>query len=192
MEISKDLNLVVPIERDDITLYAYSRPISRVVFENYHAVLSKAFSELTDGGINVVAGVATASLAIRDAAKAKGIWDGDAGVEKGLFAEIRRTTMIYGPTDNGWHDMLIDDAVKRGLIDEDEAREAESAILFFTLISRMFKKSMRKMVVTGMMQMAGCATTSLGFTEWHDSLEILTEAETSAEKKEEVLTIIPA
>lgn len=188
MEINKDLNLVVPIERDGMRLYAYSRPISRIVFENYHAVLAKAFSELTDGGINVVAGIATASLAIRDAAKAKGVWEGEMGVEKGLFSEVRRNTMIHGPTDNGWQDMMFDDAVKRGLIDEDEAREAESAILFFTLISRMFKKSMRQMVVTGMMTMAGCATTSLAFTEWHASLQTLTEEETSPKDNQ----IIPA
>lgn len=184
MEVNKDLNLVVPIEREDISLYAYSRPIGRAVFENYHSVLSKAFSELTDGGINVVASVATASLAIRDAAKAKGMWEGSAGVENGLFNEVRRNTMIYGPAENGWQEMLFDDAVKRGLIDEDEAREAESAILFFTLISRMFKKSMRQMVVKGMMGMAGCVTTSSPFTEWHASLQISTEEEISQKENQ--------
>lgn len=184
MEVNKDLNLVVPIDRGDVTVYAYSVPISRQVFESYHSVLAKAFSELTEGGISVVASLATARLALRDAAIAKGAWEGKGGVQDGLMREIRRLTQVYVPTDDGWDTMLLDDAAKRSLMDEDEILEVENAIVFFTLISRMFKKSMRQIVVNGMASMAGLPTTSLPFMEWHASLQTLKEDETSPPKEE--------
>lgn len=179
MEINKDLNLVVPIIRGDVVLYAHSTPISKQVFESYHSVLAKAFSELTDGGLNITAALATASLALRDAAQAKGLWDGPAGVEKGFMNEIRRITQVFAPGDAGWETYILADAIKRDVIDEQEALEVENAIVFFTLASRMFRRHQVPMMLEALTNLGGLQTTSLGSTEYRDSLPTLTEIEIS-------------
>lgn len=182
MNISKDLNLVIPIERDGVKLYAHSVPVSRETFENYHAILAKTFSQVTDGGLNVTAGLATAALALRDAAKARDMWEGPTGVKAGLMNEIRRITSVIAPGDNGNTVYTLHDAATRGILDEDEVSEVENAIVFFTLVSRMFRKAQVPMMVSAICGMGGLSITSLSSTAFSDSLRTSTATETSAQQ----------
>lgn len=179
MDLNRDLNLVVPIVREGITLYAHSTPISQPVFEAYHAVLARAFSDITDGGLNIQAGLATAALALRDVAQQKGLWEGPAGVEKGLIGEMRRLTTVFAPGPDGWDTFLLDDAVKRSVIDDEERREVENAIVFFTLASHMFRRSQRPLMLAAISDVGGLRITSSNSTAYRDSLPTSTTDETS-------------
>lgn len=178
MNLSKDMNLVIAVERDGVKIHVHSVPVSRETFENYHAVLAKTFSQVTDGGLNVTAGLATAALALRDAAKARDMWEGPAGVKAGLMNEIRRITSVIAPGDNGNTVYTLHDAATRGVLDEDEVSEVENAIVFFTLVLRMFRKAQVPMMVSAICGMGGLSTTSLSSTAFSDSLRTSTATET--------------
>lgn len=176
MKINKDLNLVIPIERADVTLYVHSVPIRREVFEQYHAPLSRAFSALTEGGLNIVSCLATARLALRDAAMGMNKWEGEAGVQNGFFGEVRRMSTVLYPSDGGWQSILLADAVKRDIIDDDELAEVENIIVFFTLSARLFRKHQTPMMIQALCSMGGLSTTSFSAMEYADSLSTSTEA----------------
>ncbi len=169
MNINKERNLVIPIVRENNErIYIHSLPISREVFESFHSVLSKAFSTLTNNGINIIACLSTAKLALMDAAREL---DAVERTQNGLINEIRRiSTVLYTGT-NGWDSIMLSDAIKRGIIDDDELDEVENALVFFILSSRLFLKAQRPIILEGLTSLTGFVITSLGNTDWLDSLE---------------------
>lgn len=170
MKINEDLNLVIPVTREQESLSVYSSPISWDVFDLYHGPLGRAYDSLTKEGLNLVVCLATAKLALQDAAKDMGVWSGPDGVENGLLGELRRTSMVNYPTGKGWEVMTLDDASRRGVLDSDEVREVENALVFFTLIYRLFTKTRRATILRSMGVVGGFQLTSLGFTEYQNSL----------------------
>ncbi len=169
MKINKERNLVIPIIRDDGSkVYVHSIPISQAVFVSFHAVLAKAFSALTDNGINPYAGLSTAKYAIIDAAAAL---DDSERVQSGFIGEIRRITTVLFAGEHGFEPIMLGDAIKRGIIDEEETEEVENAICFFILSMRLFLKSKRPILVEAITSLGGYLTTSLQAMEWHASLE---------------------
>lgn len=169
MKINKERNLVIPIIRDDGSkVYVHSIPISQAVFVSFHAVLAKAFSALTDNGINPYAGLSTAKYAIIDAAAAL---DDSERVQSGFIGEIRRITTVLFAGEHGFEPIMLGDAIKRGIIDEEETEEVENAICFFILSMRLFLKSKRPILVEAITSLGGYLITSLQAMEWHASLE---------------------
>ncbi|MBV8060467.1 MAG: hypothetical protein JO253_02935 [Alphaproteobacteria bacterium] len=180
MKIDKQLNLVCPIETDSGVVYIHSTPIGREVFEKYFLPLSKTFGAIFTEGLQVVAGPRVAAMLLKKVSIEDGVWDGPQGVSSGLMEEIRRLSNVAVPTDAGWATLPLYDALAKGHLEQRDVDEAENAIVFFTCISLMCKRSEAATFVTGMSEIWGTLTTSSNVTEYARSLPMLTETGTSS------------
>lgn len=188
MRVDRKLNLVMPLDRENHKIYVHSTPVMREVFETYYRPMSVAHSQLFKLGIDWVTGPRVAHLMLRDAAKTLGQWEGDAGVERGLFPEIRRLTWVIAPAAaGGWATVPFDAALAQDMLSEGEASEAMGAICFFILVSAL---TTTRMVPTFLSQMGGLyrtQTTLLNSTEFANSLPTSTETDSSDPKAPESL-----
>jgi hypothetical protein len=176
LEINKKLNLVIPIERGDgTTVYAYSIPISKGVFERYYMVFAKAFSVIYGGGLGIMTGPRVAAMILKDAAKDLGVWDGPEGAEHGLMSEIHRLTYVVALTERGWETIPFQEAVAKKLIDDEDVGEVDNAVSFFTLASHMHRKKDKIGIMEGASKLWGGHLESLGYTEFCASLPTSTE-----------------
>ena len=98
MQIDRSLNFVMPVERENGTIYVHSMPISRQVFEANFLPISKTFTRLYTDGIGTTSGPRVAALMLREVATEMGIAD---KIERELFAEIRRLTNVILPGNTG-------------------------------------------------------------------------------------------
>lgn len=180
MQISRALNLVLPIPRGDTTIYLHSMPISYEVFRANHKIISTAYFEVMREGPEYAAGVApmVAAMALEDAGKMvaeRAGGTGDGGV-RSLLAEIQRLSCIIAPSDNGYETLPINVALQRGTITQEDWREVENALVFFILISAMTRRSAVETFLNMMLPMFNALTTSLNPTEYFASLPTLTPA----------------
>ena len=170
LRIDARLNLVIPIERNDgIPVYVHAMPVSREVFESYHRVMSKAFSNVwRDGG--VLSGPSVAELVLRDAAIEMRVWDTEGGVRDGLLAEIRRLANVAMPTANGWESVPFDEVVSRNVIDPMDIAEAMGSMVFFTLVSSVQKRKVAPDMLKAAGDLWGTQTTYSTLMEFIASL----------------------
>jgi hypothetical protein len=190
--IDRRLNLVIPIIRDDDTkLYIHSTPIRPETFEQYHLVLAKTFSSFAQNGLDPRSGPSVAAMILKDVAqatmRAPGLdwWSGSNGIggEGGLLAEIiRLSNAVVSTTDKGWSTVPLRTALDQKLIDEDEHREAENLLVFFTVVSVVAPRVDRPRLVRGMAAIYELQTTLLNCSEYAASLKTSTPAETTGEK----------
>ena len=182
MKINENLNLVVPVVSDDkgIIVRGYHTPISREVFEANYRILAATKASLSSKGTHFLmgSGPRIASLTLRDEgrqdAESRGDFDAkgnptDGGAEA-LLLEIKRLTTIMAPASHGWEFLPIDTAINQGVIDEDDWREAESAIVFFTAHSALAKKADRAGIMRATTSLLKASTTSLPPMEFANSL----------------------
>jgi len=181
MRIDRNLNLVIPLEREDGPIYIHSTPISREVFERYYLVIAKTFASIHQEGLTVIAGPRVSYLMLRDIAQKSGSWDGPGGVQAGLINEMRRLTNVVMPGERGWHVVPFQNAIDREMLDDEEVAEAEGAIVFFTCVVAMHRKAVAMAMVDGLNDLWGTRTTSSNSTEFAGSLPTSTATETSAE-----------
>lgn len=205
MEIDRELNLVLPIrfavqkiaDPNDATkeievnvpsLWAYSAPLSRQVFEANWRVLAAAKADIYGKGRSYTIGSApsVAALAIREAAKAISEESGEP-ITDALFAEFRRLTTVLNPTDDGYALLPIDVALKQQIISAEDWSEAESSIAFFTCAYVMEPRASRVAIARFHASIIGASITSLSPTEFAKSLRTSTPAETSAQTLESSL-----
>lgn len=184
VRIDKRLNLVIPVTRSDETqIFVHSTPIDSAVFDVYYKPIARAFNELFTGGYGIYSGPRIANKLLRDVAKDMGLWDGLAGVEKGLLAEIYRRTTVLGPAKRGgWEPVLYEDALANGLLEPADAAEVEGAICFFTVVSCMNRKEDLPKVLDGAAKLWGAQTTLSNSTEYMSSLPILITAASTGAK----------
>ena len=139
MQIDRQLNLTLAIDRGDApALRVWAQPISLAAFKTYYRVLSKTFSRMYEDQVSFLTGPKTASLTLEEIARetergnAGGTWwDGVDGVENGLMAEIRRLCIVFAPADGGGYtQLLLPDAVTKGLLSERELLQLESALVY--------------------------------------------------------------
>lgn len=178
LKIDRDLNLVIPIDRENekSTLHVHSTPISREAFRRYAIVMGRVYGQLSgnpDLGVN--SGPRLAAILLEEVAKAEGRWEGPEGVEQGLFAEIRRLTMVICPTPQGWQPVMFDEALNRGALSVDESEEAFGLITFFTVIWRVAPLKNRVVITQAAAFRYGGQSTVLNSTEYAHSLPTLTE-----------------
>ncbi len=186
MRIDRRLNIVLPVEHSDLgAIFVHSAPISRDVFERHFLLLSKAMASMFNEGLGVVTGPGVAALMLRKLAEAADAWDGPQGVKNTLMTEIVRLSNVVmpDPQGGGWTTMPLFEALRRGLLDEQDAQEAEDTIVFFICVSSV----LRVKQVAPMLEAAGrlwnFTTTSLNSTEYSASLPISTPGASSGEKK---------
>jgi hypothetical protein len=182
MRINQKLNFLIPIDRDDGTLYVHCAPLHREVFERYFMVLSQTFTAIYGQGISLISGPRVAALLLRQIATANGEWDGPEGVEAGLMGEIRRLSNMIINTPQGWQTVPLYDALKEGRLDEDEAAEVEGVMTFFIVASAMHKRSELPAILAFAGKTWGALTSSLNSTDFAASLPTLTPDAVTAAK----------
>lgn len=184
MKIDRRLNLVIPVDRDDgTTLYAFSSPISREVFENYFLVISKTFSRIIAEGLQLLGGPRVCAMMLRDTAmntlRSRGVswWEGPDGVENGLMNEVRRLTNVLVPREGGgWESTPYADAVSGGLLDAEEVAEIEGGISFFTVNYYMHKRQVVERMLESVAGMWAWQITSSTLSDYRTSLTTSTPA----------------
>jgi len=179
MRIDKKLNLVIPVEYDDRTLYVHSAPISSEAFEANYMILAKTFSKIYTAGLNWQIGPRIAALALKEVAEEDGNWD---AVQASLVNDIERLTNVAVPGANGWEVIPYVEARSKGIIDADDAREVENAITFFIVDYAIHGRRDGEKVIKEAARLWGGQTTSSNCTEFAASLPTSTGAASSGEK----------
>lgn len=179
MKIDRRLNLVIPVDIENGTVYVHSTPIRQEVFDAYFMEIAKTFSAIYGEGLGMLAGPRVAANVLKKVATELNRWDGPAGVERGLMAEIRRLSNVIAPSGNGWAPLPFDQAVKQGLLDAADVAEVENAIVFFTVVSFMHRRAEVREILEGAAQLWGAQVESSSVTEFTASLPISTPPENS-------------
>jgi hypothetical protein len=176
MRINKSLNIVIPVDYEKGgQIFVHSTPISREIFEQYFLVVSKTFANIFSQGLGAISGPRVAYLMLKQTATEMGIWNGETGVQAGLVNEIIRLSNVLIPDKKGWKQLPLHTAVTKGFIDSETLAEIEGELVFFTCVSLMNKKNQVEGIMETVSGLWGSQTTSLGFTEFLNSLTTSTE-----------------
>jgi hypothetical protein len=190
MKINSALNFVIPIYTDDgerIVGYVHSAPISYEAFEANFWLISKTYTAIHESGLGSTAAPKVATLVLKSVAKEMSRQAADAeAMASTLLAEIRRLSTAILPKDPanvvagpgsgppdavaGWQPIPYQAAVERKLIEVEDAREVDAAILFFTVEWHMLPRGRRMDVLGGAVQIWDARITSLSPTEFVNSL----------------------
>ncbi len=178
MRIDRRLNLVIPIYQGegDPVAWVHSTPLSREVFESNFLLVSKTFAAIHAEGLGEIAGPRVAKLVMgRIASGMMG------GLESAtaLMNEIRRLSNVLAIVGGGWQTVPLQNAQEAGLLDEDDVPEVENALCFFTVLSGMHRREVLAEILPGAARLWGALTSSLGCTEYLDSLRTSTRAGSS-------------
>lgn len=191
LKITRDLKLVFPVETESNgAVYAYSLPLSRLLFEQYVMELGETYSACF-GGYDPKHVAMTAPQmaypALKATATKRGTWDGPSGVENGLINELSRLTTIAHASKDGWQQIPLQTALTREILDEDSHAEVLSSLVFFTLACRVGPRAL----LHHSMQAAGSPRdwrhTSLNFTAWLLSLKPSKPAAPTTKKPSSVI-----
>jgi len=192
MRISRDLNLVLPVDTDSGTVYVHSSPISYEVFERYFLVLTKTYSAIFQEGLNVVGGPRAAALLLKRVAlqtmgdeRGSNAWDGPDGVENGLMNEIRRLTNVVMPVgplsaDNGavapggWETVPFYDVINKKLLSRQDIAEVEGVICFFIVSSACHQRKILPSFLDAMASLLDARIVPSSVSEYARSLPTLT------------------
>jgi hypothetical protein len=186
MKIDRKLNIVMPVETEKHGLaYVHSVSIGREIFEQFYLELGKVYSECLgagDASYMITSAPQLAYPALKSISTKLGTWDENGGVKLGLVNEIIRLTNIVLSTPSGWETMPLSSAVSRKMLNEDEEAEVLSAIVFFTVISRVAPKELK----ASFLEMAGSIRkwelTSSDCSVFRNSLPTLTQTENTGLK----------
>jgi hypothetical protein len=201
MKIDQTLNFVVPVETEDRgVVYVHAAPISPETFDVYWDVLGQTYSKIFGGGHGSAGGSRIAAKALRDIAKDQGVWEGPQGVEMNVIGEVRRLAHVIVPNEKAvvvedegkspqwkataWHSMGMDEAVKKGVLDKQDADEVENILVFFTVNSVMRRRKELAMLLEVGRKVGtlwDAHTTSLNSTAYRNSLPTLTAIASSGE-----------
>jgi hypothetical protein len=193
MAINADLNLVFPIrvdvrEKQDPDfpndpkkrivevvplVWVYHTPISMDVFEANYRIIAQAKQEIygQPDGYTYDSGPRIARLALLDVAKRDSIAFDTPNTGPTLLAEIVHSTMVMAPGPTGYDLVPLEQAVASQAIDIEEMKEAESAIVFFTLGYAMARKARRNDFAESIASIFRGSMTSLPATEFVVSLK---------------------
>ena len=201
MKIDEHRNLAIPVVTETVTkkvkgkdvsesvvrIHAFHCPISREIFETNYRVLAATKSALASRGTHYLmgSGPRVAALTLKDEgakdAADRGRFNEDGKIideeTTALLAEIKRLTTILCPGTNGWELLPVDVAINQDKIDEEDWREAESAIVFFTCHYSMAKKVDREKTAQVMANFLSGLITSLPPMEFSASLQKSTPPE---------------
>lgn len=177
MEMNRKLNLVLPVDCvDGVKGYIHATPIGYQTFKDNYLVIAKTFSAIYSEGLHIVGGPKVSALLMRDVAKQLDVSE---QVEKTLFAEIRRLANLVRA--DSPDTVPFEEAVKRGVLDEEGVEEVEGLLCFFTVASSMHNKKERAQVLASMAGLYGGLITSQPLTEYKTSLPTSTQAESIGE-----------
>lgn len=200
MRIDEKLNLVIPLSSDDkgASVHVYHTPISREVYEQHYRVMAATQAYIASKGIRFQFGIgpriATLTLkeeGLREAAQRGEVDKDGKPIDKAtdaLLLEIRRLTTILAPGSNGYETLPIDTAIQRGVLDEDDWRETESILVFFTFQYALEQKSKRRDMAQAIASVTKAVITSSTPMEFLNSLlTSMKVASTAAQEDSSVL-----
>lgn len=184
MKIDKRLKIVVPVERDDgSTAYVHAEPLFEETFDKFYLIIGQAFAQLHAGGLGLFAGPRVAAKLIKTIAEKQGVWEGEDGVERGLFGEMRRLAAFVVPNTSGaWEPVPFEEAVARDLLSAPDVSEVENALAFFIVASAMHKRKELPIVLAVVSRIWDAQTSLLNSTEYAASLATSTATENIGEK----------
>lgn len=184
--ISKKLNLVIPVTRDEdgVEMYVHSSPITADTFDTYFLPIAKTFSAIYSHGLGPIGGPRVADKMLRRVAVDMKEWDGLGGVQQGLVAEMHRLTVVLAPGERGWEMIPYDEAVKRVILSTADAAEIEAAITFFMLASAMHRHADLLEILGGAMRLWSARIESSTSTELITFLQTQTAAESTGVRRE--------
>lgn len=171
MRISKELNLVIPMDG----MIVHSMPISRDVFEQFYKVIAKTYATLASEGLMLM-GPRVAYLTLKEVSGES--W---CDVENGLINEIVRLSNIGIVGENGWKTIPLATAIGSKKIDKDSTADIKGQLVFFTCVSSLVKKEDLKATLAITNGLWGSQSTLLNSTEYVSSLSTSTEPESSGE-----------
>lgn len=174
VKIDKDLNLVVTVERaDGKEVHAHCVPLPMEIFKQYFLTISKAFAQIYMQGLTMVSGPRVAWMLLEKAGKETGEWEG-------LKAHLNRLCTVMAPDGKGsWGQTLLQDAVARRVIDEEDAMEVEGLVAFFICVCAMHRRAERKQFLDLALPLWGGQLTSSTVTAFQHSLPTSTGAASS-------------
>jgi hypothetical protein len=187
MKIDKKLKLTFEIETARGKCFVYADPIATDVFKTYFMTIAKAHHKLFSDGVQfaLMSGHRIAAMTIEDVAKRDGEWEDEAGgkgrigVENGLIREIIRLANIFVPTQSGWEMFSLDDAIKTGILTDEDADEVVNLLAFFTSASSMERRKAVEWIFGKLLSVLGGHLTSSSASEYMNSLPKLTATEAS-------------
>ena len=186
VKLNRKLNLVMDVQIDEeTTVHIHSVPVSREVFEDNFLVISKAFTAVYTNGLGPVTGPRVAALLLKQEAEVLGVWP---RTQQSLMAEIYRLTNVIAVGQNGWETMPFDVARKRGILEDDEASEVENCIVYFTCASSIHLKAEMAVAMEGLNTLWAARTTLSNVTEYMNTLQTLTQEETTGENLKTVVS----
>lgn len=184
MKIDKRLNFVIPIERSDgSTAYVHAEPIREEVFDQHFMIIGHAFAEMYSGGLGLFAGPRVAAKLVKKLAIAAEKWEGEDGVERSLFGEMRRLSNFIAPDASGaWKPIPLEEAAAKGMISAEDVSEVENALAFFTVASSMHKRSELPVIMAVVSRIWDAQTSLLNSTAYSASLATSTATASTGEK----------
>ena len=195
MKINENLNLVLPLREDEEgnpLLYGFHTPISREIFESCFRIIAATKASIFGKGFVFAAdtGPRIASLTLKDEgrrdAESRGDVDEQGNPKDGgataLLAEIRRLTLILAPTQQGWDMIPVETALHSDILDEEEWREAESSLVFFTCPYALATKAVRVNLASAIASVLKGSITSSPVSEYAAFLQKSTAKQDSAKK----------
>jgi len=177
MQISKALNLVIPVESESGMLYVHATPIQKETYREHFLVLSKTFAALFGEGLGVVAGPRIAYLLLEKVAKESGVWEGANGVKNDLIRTIIHGANVAVPIDGKGRELLpLYTALEKGFLERDDVL---GELVFFTCVCAINKPMQANVTMTAATGLWSSALTSSGATDWMASLPTLTDDEST-------------
>lgn len=178
MKISRALNLVVPVDRDDgSTIYIHAMPISAEVFDEHYKIIARASAEMWALGFGPTTGPRIAAKELRDAAKMLGR---EQDYQK-LTNEIVRLASAIVPTDMGYEAKPLYAALQADFISKEDYAEVENILSFFIVLSAMQPRKTLPELLKDTAALWEGQIISLSATEFASSLKTSTVAESSGE-----------
>lgn len=185
MKINRALNVTIPIKRNDgVVVHAHSTPISREVFENYYLLVARTFSRIYENGLSRTSGPSIAALMLAEIAREMNIWEGPGGAQLGLIGEIHRLTNVLVPGGQGWEMLPLHEAVAKGHLDEEDLSEVDNALVFFTVVFFIHKKTDREPILRAVLPLWDAAISLLNCTAFAASLPTLTQGANTGETQQ--------
>lgn len=168
MKISRNLNLIIPVQTEKGKAWIHATPISKEVFKEHFFILSKTFSAIFSEGLGVVAGPRIACLMLERISSDMNIWEGEKGVRNTLVNEIiRLANLVYPAEGKGYDTIPLDMALERGIVEFDEVA---GELVFFTCVSSINTPEQTEQMMLAVSGMWNSHTTSLNLTDWIASL----------------------
>lgn len=179
MKITRNMNLVIPVETEMGNCFLHSTPISKEVYREHFFILSKVFSAIFSEGLGIVAGPRVAYMMLEKIASDMGIWEGEKGVRNTLVNEIiRLSNLAYPAQGKGWDTQPLEVAIEREIVELDDVI---GELVFFTCVSSINKPNQAVGVMAQANGVWGSRSTSLNIMDWMRSLQTSKPADSSGE-----------